>query len=140
VQQRRDLVPLADELEFFEDCAELVRLRHMEGVHVELRGLGPDAVRGLLIPPASLQLMLENALKHNLFARGRPLSVRLRLVGGAIEVANSVNRVSPAGGSMGTGLANLRERFRMVVGSPVEVARTPEEFRVGLPLVREPGN
>jgi hypothetical protein len=140
VQQRRDLVPLADELEFFADYAALVRLRHLEGVTVELEGLGREEVRGLLIPPASLQLTLENALKHNLFDRGRPLAVRLRLAGGAIEVANSVNPVPPAGGSTGTGLANLRERFRIVVGRPVEVARTTDEFRVRLPLVRERGN
>jgi len=140
VQQRRDLVPLADELEFFADYAELVRLRHMGGVHVGLHGLGPGAVRGLLIPPASLQLLLENALKHNLFDLNRPLSVRLRLFGGGIEVVNSLSPGVPAGGSTGTGLANLRERFRIAVGRPIEVERAPGEFRVRLPLVRGPAN
>jgi LytS/YehU family sensor histidine kinase len=140
VQQRRDLVPLSDELEFFADYAALVRLRHPEGVRIDLLGFDPGAVRGLLIPPASLQQLLENALKHNRFDLERPLAVRVRLAGREVEVVNSLRPLSTAVASTGTGLANLRERFRIVVGRPIQVARDAGEFRVRLPLVRAAGN
>jgi len=140
VQQRRDLVPLKDELGFFADYSALVGLRHGQGFQVELQGLGPGAVQGLSIPPASLQLLLENALKHNFFDERHPLAVRLRLTGAQIEVSNSLNPVSPAVDSTGTGLANLRERFRLVVGAPIAVVRLAGAFQVTLPLVRAQGN
>jgi len=133
---RRDLVPLGEELAFFEAYVALARLRFPASLSLTLRGFEGGAAAGLSIPPASLQLLLENAIKHNAFNERMPLAVEVRLAGGVITMRNPLRPVAPPPGSTGTGLANLRERFQLAAGRAILVERREGEFRVTLPLVR----
>lgn len=135
VQQRRDLVPLAEEREFFEAYSALARLRFPSSLNVTWHGFEGGLEAKLLIPPASLQSLLENALKHNAFSDGDPLVVEIRLEDEVLSVSNPL-RPTPSHGSTGTGLANLRERFQLAAGRPIIVEWGEGVFRVTLPLVR----
>lgn len=132
-QRHRDLVPLADELAFIHAYVALMELRFPRSLRIRLVGF--DSIAGLRLPPASLQLLVENAIKHNRFDTADPLAVEVRREGDAIAVTNPLRPKLQATPSPGTGLANLRERALLLAGRELEVSDTGGEFRVRLPLV-----
>lgn len=137
LQKDRDLVPLDDELAFFASYAGLTRLRFPHSVQIHLSGLDDPAARAhLLIPPASLQLLLENAIKHNQFDEASPLPVAIRLEGDAIVVSNPLRPKSSSLPSTGIGLHNLRERVQLVCAATLQTGTVGGHFRVRLPVVR----
>ena len=137
LQKNRDLVPLEHEIAFFDSYVALTRLRFPRSVQVRLRGLDdPKARADLLIPPASLQLLLENAIKHNQFDEAAPLPVEIALEGDAIVVTNPLRPKTSATPSTGVGLHNLRERVQLVTGATVQTGAVDGCFRVQLPVVR----
>lgn len=134
VQQERDLVPLAEEIAFFEAYAELSRLRYPEGLEIKMEGF--EVTAGRYIPPASLQLLLENALKHNGCSATEPLQIRVQLQDSNIRFTNSCPPLmSPPAPGTGLGLKNLRERYLHVVRQEIKVRRDPDRFEVNLPLL-----
>jgi hypothetical protein len=136
--KERDLVPLDEELAFLDAYTDLARMRHLDGIQVIHRGL--DNREGLFIPPASLQLLLENAIKHNECSPADPLAVELSLEGDALVVSNPI-RPPPAGcETVGIGLQNLRERFALIAKRAVGISSDGRVFRVMLPLVRAPAH
>jgi hypothetical protein len=137
LQKNRDLVPLDDELAFFDSYVALTRLRFPRSILVARRDLDDPAVRAdLLVPPASLQLLLENAIKHNQFSEANPLPVEIRLEGDALVVSNPLRPKSTVLPSTGTGLFNLRERVQLVSGATLLAEAVDGCFRVRLPIVR----
>jgi len=129
------LVPLDDELGFFHSYIRLVRLRFGDGVQLDSRGLGQT--EGFRLPPASLQLLMENALKHNAFTPADPLRVRLQLEAGRLTFANSLHSPPACVESTGIGLRNLQDRYLLTLGQSITVSRTETEFQVSLPLATD---
>jgi hypothetical protein len=132
--RQQDLVPLEEELAFASAYGELLRLRFGEAIRVSA-GAGTDAA-GFLVPPISLQLLLENAVKHNAFDATVPLEVRMRLDGDRVEVTNAIRRRTSARRSSRVGLRNLAERCRRITGRGLEVRDDDGTFAVRLPLLR----
>jgi sensor histidine kinase YesM len=132
-QRERDLVPLADELAFAESYVGVLRVRFGDAVRLLTERVG-DA--GLwTIPPISLQVLLENAVKHNVLDERSPLEIRLAIVGGRLHVSNAVRRRTSSPPSARIGLANLQERYRHLLGETPEVRDEETRFTVVLPLV-----
>ncbi len=137
-QVKRELVSLDEELAFFRAYTDLARLRFPDSVHVTFEGF-TEFGHDLLIPPASLQLLMENALKHNVTSPATPLEVTLQLSGRRLSFSNVLRREPPRGDSTGVGLRNLRERYLLTVGEPLAVECSDAEFRVTLPLLHRAG-
>ncbi|MDQ2772168.1 MAG: histidine kinase [Bacteroidota bacterium] len=133
--QDDDFVSLPDELRFVDEYIYL--LRHRFGTAYEfVQELPPPAeLAGLLVVPGTLQLLVENAVKHNAGDDDAPLRIRIAVQGQTLRVANPRRPKRMAVDSLGTGLANLRERYRLLTGQEIEVADTAAEFAVTLPLV-----
>jgi len=132
-RRHRDLVPLADELAFLHAYAALMELRFPRSLQVRLVGF--DAIARRLLPPAALQTLVENALKHNRFDAAEPLVITIRREAESIAVAHPYRPKAVPAPSSGTGLTNLRERVHLLTGRPVEVTRAEGQFQVRLPLV-----
>lgn len=131
----RELVTLAEELEFLDKYLALMSLRF--GQSIQLRR--PAAIPAGSIPPVSLQLLLENALKHNDFSVEAPLRITVRYAGRADgpKAVTLVHTTSPAKvrfPSEGTGLKNLDERCRLVLQRGIEVHHEGGVFAVTIPL------
>ena len=92
----------------------------------------------LLIPPVSLQVVLENAVKHNTARTEAPLEIRLALGDERIVVSNPLRTPRRAPSSPGTGLANLNARYERAVGRSVEITVDAATFAVALPLLAAP--
>ncbi|AYA35834.1 hypothetical protein D3Y59_01490 [Hymenobacter oligotrophus] len=133
----RDVVSLRDELEFAESYLFLQRIRYGEALQVEMPA--PDSVSAqAVVPPLSLQLLIENALKHNVATAGQPLFLRIALdeTGQRLRVVNNLRprRLAP-GESTSIGLPNLQGRYRHLTNEQVQVQRTDAEFVVTLPVL-----
>ncbi len=127
-------VPLADELEFVDNYIQMLRIRY-SGIEVnissDLRSVNS------YVPPASLQTLIENAVKHNSHGNGHKLVVDLTLEDDAIMVTNKIaQRADDTAGSH-SGIDNLRERYALLAGKEIMIENDGNEFRVLLPLVFE---
>lgn len=136
--QSQELVPLSEELAFAEAYVFLQKTRLAEALHVELALPPAAALAGLYLPPLALQLLLENALKHNTAYQADPL--RLRVVVDAAAATLTVrNTLRPrrlaATETSGRGLANLRARYAFLTALPLVAGPVGGEFVVTLPLL-----
>lgn len=130
----RDLVLLREELVFLESYFELLRIRFGESLRLAV-DLDPAALDLYLLPPISLQLLLENAIKHNDFSATDPLTFRVHLEGGDIVVANDRRPKQSVKPSSKIGLANLNERYRVVTNREIRTGQPNGRFEVRLPLL-----
>lgn len=133
----RPTVPLAEELAFVRTYVALQKVRFRENVQV--RYDVPPGALARRVAPLSVQLLVENALKHNEASQARPLHLRLvaDAAAGALRVENTW-QPRPAGlaPSTGLGLANVRRRYALLgAPQPVEIAQAAGTFAVTLPLL-----
>jgi LytS/YehU family sensor histidine kinase len=129
----RALVTLAEELDFLSRYYALLKLRFEDAIHMEIPAARPE-FDNLFLPPISLQILLENAVKHNEFSRERPLVTRLRLEPGFVAVENDIRPRRHPRPTSRVGLQNLSERFRLILSRGVEIVPGPNRFLVRLPL------
>jgi hypothetical protein len=136
--QSQELVPLADELQFAESYIFLQKTRLDEALQVELALPPPAQLTGFYLPPLALQLLLENALKHNTAYQADPLRLRV-VVDAAARTLTVRNTLRPrrltADETSGRGLANLRARYAFLTALPMVAGPVGGEFVVTLPLL-----
>lgn len=133
-QRDSDLVPLRTELDFLQAYAFLLQTRfgHKFEVRVEL----PDAVvETTRIPPLTLQLLVENAVKHNRMSEQEPLLIRVEAAGGQLVVRNPFRPRGETKHSTGVGLQNIINRYALLTDRPVWAGETEREFVVRVPLL-----
>lgn len=130
-----DFVPLADELRFVEEYVYL--LRHRFSTAYDFRQeIAPEAEPArLLVVPGTVQLLVENAIKHNAGDEDAPLLITIKATATALTVAHPRRPKRTAVDSLGTGLANLRERYRLLTDQEVRVEATSAIFAVTVPLL-----
>jgi hypothetical protein len=129
-------VPLSQEMAFAEEYLYLNRIRFGGGVQVR-RQIDPDAL-SLHLPPLAVQLLLENALKHNAFDHDAPLRITIRARAGLLRVTNTVQPKTILETSTRQGLRNIVNRFRLLTDRPVLIENRGHEFDVTLPLLPAP--
>jgi hypothetical protein len=140
-QRGRSLVPLAEELRFAAAYLELMRIRYGDALRCELPVPGPT-LAGARLPPTALQLLLENAIKHNEIGVGAPLEIEVGFDEGSdapvVFVCNLRRPRRSVRESAGVGLRNLHERSKLAMGRGIEIDQRGDEFRVRVPLAAEP--
>jgi hypothetical protein len=130
----QELVPLHEEMQTFESYLFLVKMRFGAALDVEIGDF--SAVSALLVPPFTLQLLLENAVKHNEMAQDQPLRVELRFDALSATMRNNRRpRSTPGEKSTGIGLQNLTERYALLCDQTITVAQTETAFEVTIPLL-----
>lgn len=131
---KRDIVTLEEELKFVEMYFHLLKIRHGESIYLDINVNDTDKDKG--IPPVTLQLLLENAIKHNISTIKNPLRLSIeRYKEGKIIVRNNLQPINIDYRSTGMGLKNIRERYQLLQGKIPEVIITETSFEVQLPLL-----
>jgi sensor histidine kinase YesM len=130
--REKELVPIADELHFVDSYLYLQQIRFGENLHVKIN---LSLTKGL-IAPLALQLLLENAIKHNIVSVDDPLHISVFEEDGFICVENNLQKKSqPLESSTGLGLDNIRSRYRFLTDKEVVIVETEEKFLVKIPLI-----
>lgn len=131
----RDLVVLKDELEFLYNYFSLLKIRFDSAVRLDV-SVGAAAEENNLIPPISLQLLAENAIKHNEFSEKEPLVLHISLDGELLYVHNEVRKKELHRPASGIGLQNLKERYKLLTGLDISVRENEAVFTVLLPVLK----
>jgi hypothetical protein len=129
----RELVTLREELGFLDNYCSLLRLRFDDVLLLDVPD-EPARSDQLWLPPVSLQLLLENAVKHNDFTTDRPLRVEVRLEPGVAVVTNTRQPSARSQATLRRGLRNLDERCRLTLNRGVQVEDLADRFTVRVPV------
>lgn len=134
-QKNKDLIDLDEELQFAKTYMELLKMRFENAVTFEIpeRSSNPD----LKIIPLSLQLLLENAIKHNVVSEENPLKVTITEEYGYLVVTNNFNPKTVLEKGTEVGLKNIVDRYKLITLKKVSVEKSEEKFTVKLPLLTQ---
>jgi two-component system LytT family sensor kinase len=136
-QKDNDLVSLETELDFVKAYAYLLQIRFDNKFQLDVQ-LSDEDARSYNIAPLTLQLLLENTVKHNRMSDKEPLQVKISRAGSFLVVSNPVrprfngNTVS----STGIGLVNIANRYKLLTKEPVSILNRDGNFEVKIPLVK----
>lgn len=134
-QKDRTLVLLEDELDFTHKYTELLHLRFGKALNFK-RQFNGNLEKSFLIPPTSVFIALENAVKHNEISEQFPLQVDIDLKNDNLIISNQIRKKKNLQHSSGIGLKNLDERFKLVTGKNILSGKNEDEkFVVELPLI-----
>lgn len=126
-------VTLAEELAFVRAYSYLHELRFGENFHVMIDV--PDSAESLVLPPLVVQLCIENAVKHNVVSRQKPLHITVSVEGIMLRVTNNLQRKRNVPASTQVGLSAIQHRYSLLTETPVVITETVTEFMVELPLL-----
>lgn len=132
--QSQEVVPLETELSFVNSYLFLQKIRFDEKLKVNFEVSGYEK---RMITPIAVQMLLENAIKHNTVAEEEPLTIDVYVEDdNTLVVKNNLQKKNiPTEESSGMGLANIKARYEFLSEQPVEVIETTDEFIVKLPLL-----
>lgn len=131
-QKDKETTPLEEELKFVDDYIYLSKMRYGDGLIVE-----KDIVNNeLLIVPLGLQMLIENAIKHNIISDDEPLVIEIGNNDEYIYVKNTLQRKSSVEITNQVGLENLINRYEYLSDRKVEIIETNTHFEVSLPLLK----
>jgi sensor histidine kinase YesM len=128
----KNKVPLKSELIFIEDYFYLHKIRDDDKITLEISVQAPEKYEVL---PVSLQILVENAINHNMATRDNPLRIIIYTEKDYIVVKNNLQKKAIQLKSTGIGLRNLKERIRLTTGKVVLIDGANSEFVVKIPLI-----
>lgn len=133
-QRNKDLVPIEEELKFAKTYMELLQMRFEDALTFQL----PEVIQNkdVKIVPLSLQLLLENAVKHNVVSPSKPLDILIYEEKGYLKIQNNINPKEAIGGkSTKVGLQNIADRYGLISNQEVRIENNHKTFTVSLPLL-----
>ena len=128
-----DLVPLRDELDFVQKYIDLLRVRFPEGFRVDLNV--QENTLNKYVLPCALQLLIENAIKHNAVNADKPLIIKLETDDSHVWVSNNIIPKFGKIESTGLGQKYLKQQYLDISGQNIEIKHLDTEFKVTLPLI-----
>ena len=135
INKDRELITLQGELEFIENYFFVLQVRHDNKLHL-ITEINNHHEGTIMILPYALQILVENAIKHNEFTDADPLNIRVILNGEYIHIKNNKKPKPYLVNSTGIGLRNLSSRYRLICNKDILIEKTENEFTVKLPLIK----
>jgi len=133
--KKRDLVLLAEEIQFLEDYFSLLKIRFENAVHLQIN-IPADTYDLYLVPPISLQVLIENAVKHNEFSDAMPLIIQVDIKDDELVVQNNRRKKILRRPSSKIGLQNLNERYGLTTKKEITAQEEENVFIVRLPILK----
>ena len=128
-----NLVKLENEIKFIHSYIFMLQKRFENKLEfvVEL----PDYLLKTNIPPMTLQMLIENSIKHNKLLKSIPLKIKIHYQKGFVVVENNIIENKSVENSFGLGLKNLKERYRLIAGKELIIKKVVGKFIVKLPII-----
>jgi two-component system LytT family sensor kinase len=124
---------LKEELDVLKAYAFLLKTRFGDNLDISIR-VADEKLQQRIVP-LSLQILMENAIKHNIVSAARPLRIDVTTGHGKLIVSNNLQKKNQPFESTGIGLENIRNRYRLLGNWQVEVVEGPSSFTVSIPLI-----
>lgn len=130
----KELISLEDELKFIESYIFLLKIRFEDKLLVTI---DIPVEKDDLIVPMVLQSLIENVVKHNVISRQKPVEVSICRSNRFIEITNALRPKAVADTSSGTGLQNIKQRYKFFTDKEVQVTQTDSTFKVSIPILKQ---
>lgn len=132
--KEKNFVPVGEEVEFLSNFFYLLKIRFGNAIAMIIK---IDSIQSeeLYIPPISLQILLENAIKHNELNEHTPLTIHVNISANFIVVKNKIFKKMYASSGTGNGLTNLDNRYKLLTAKNIYVYDEGEYFIVKLPIL-----
>jgi LytS/YehU family sensor histidine kinase len=132
--REKEVVPFREELTFLQSYLYLQQIRFGNKLKIEVNIKNDTA----FVAPLALQMLIENAIKHNIVSEDDPLNIKVFDADGYIVVENNLQKktvmIEP---SAGVGLANISNRYQFLSAKEVQIIQSPDTFQVKLPALEE---
>jgi len=129
-----DLTTLSEELQFIQSYYHLLKTRYGESLQVH--NLIDDRYLEYQLPPLTLQMLVENAVKHNRMMKEFPLRIVLKNSGDKLVVVNNLQRKLRQVSSNRVGLGNIAKKYKLLQQEDIQVKEDESEFTVVIPLIK----
>jgi len=131
----KELTTLRDEISFLNAYFFLLKTRFGEAIQMEIAI--DDEYMSYLIPPLTLQILVENAVKHNIVSLSRPLLIEIKYDGyDQLSVLNNIQKKTVHVASNGMGLSNISAKFKLLNQPDIIINTDDNKFRITLPLLK----
>src|SRR5690606_5357895 len=132
-QKDKELVSVDEELEFAKTYMSLLKMRFEESIIFEMpeRASNPESK----VVPLSLQLLLENAVKHNMVTSSKPLHSKIYEEGNYLVVENNLQPKDSVKKSSGVGLSNIMQRYDLLTTKKININKEANRFAVAIPML-----
>ncbi|HET9824544.1 MAG TPA: histidine kinase [Chitinophagaceae bacterium] len=131
------LVTLETELKFVEPYFHLLKTRFNEGLDLNIQI--DNGCKNFLLPALTLQLLIENAIKHNVVEKEKPLTISIATNNGFLSVVNNLQKKRNQIASTKIGLANIMAKYKLLNEREIIVKETDDKFTVLIPLIQNNG-
>ncbi|NJX16475.1 histidine kinase [Tamlana crocina] len=132
-QKNKELVSVDEELQFAKTYMTLIKMRFEDSIVFTMpeRATNPESK----VVPLSLQLLLENAVKHNMVTPNKPLHIIILEDHGHLVVENNLQPKQIVKKSSGVGLSNIKQRYDLLTNKKVNINQEAKRFAVALPML-----
>jgi len=135
---KSELITLRKEIDFITAYFHLIKVRFQDALNMEI-SIG-EMQMDYCLPPMTLQMLVENAIKHNMYTRKKPLLLKIKYrEDGYLIICNNTSNNIIAEKSIGSGLNNIKERYKYFTDKQVEIRHNEQEFVVEVPLINVDG-
>jgi LytS/YehU family sensor histidine kinase len=130
---QKEIVPVEEEIQFMKPYIFLLQKRFGEGLNI-VNQLNTPMPNSYVIP-AALQMLVENAIKHNVSSKSKPLSINIWVEKNHLCVSNNLQPKQTKEPSTEIGLKNIKKRYELISNQQVAIVNNAKEFKVSLPLI-----
>ncbi len=134
-QKDKELVTVEEELDFAKTYCDLLKTRFEDSVNFDFNM--NEADKKLFVVPLSLQLLLENCIKHNFATSQNPLNIKIFSENGFLFIENNLQQREQVRESAGIGLSNIVQRYSLLTKQNVFIEKSEEFFRVKIPILTQ---
>lgn len=133
--QNQTVIPLSDEIELVQNYFYLLQKRYDKNIQLNINVL--PSVLQLQLPPMTLQMLVENAVKHNTIAKSMPLSIEITSINkDYLSIKNNLQPKITPPISTHFGLRSIQKRYELLNDKNIEIIKTETDFEVKIPLLR----
>jgi LytS/YehU family sensor histidine kinase len=130
--QKEELITVAEELVFIDNYLDLQKIRFGENLQITISKINHEGY----IPPLSLQLLIENAIKHNIISSEEPLKISIEEANNYLVISNNLQLKDIGENSTGIGIENINERLGYFTNQKLIINKETHTFTVKLPLIK----
>ena len=133
--REEDLVSLDKELQFLDSFIFMMKVRHDGAIYINTDI--NTVTKSVLIPTLSLQMLVENALKHNYYSKEQPITIDINVKDNRLVVKNNIRKRIDSESSTKLGLANIKKRYAFYTNKDVIIEEENNMFKVSMPLLNK---
>jgi ligand-binding sensor domain-containing protein len=132
----KDTISLKEEVTLLQNYLYLQQKRYGDSLRLSIT-ISEEEQQHIFLPPLTLQLLMENAIKHNAVSKEAVLHVQVSIINRCIVIQNNINKKTSKEKSTGMGLQNIKSRYALLHSLPVLINETAEYFTVNLPILKQ---